>query len=162
MQEINKIPDLNIQNSWHWNKLWVLSSSSSHRHVAESIIVLANRWAFKGATIPTRPVSKWGGVMIKLPTCYTQRSMLTVLYVVCYQSVNSNLNNISGYVYNRELITQPTPISHSPNKFKFWILTVGFISQTQVSNGVIKHILVSIICVTFNVDACKVSFLYYL
>ena len=56
--------------------------------------------------------------MIKLPTCYTQRSMLTVLYVVCYQSVNSNLNNISGYVYNRELITQPTPISHSPQQIQ--------------------------------------------
>jgi len=27
-----------------------------------------------------------------------------VLYVVCYQSVTRNSNNISGYVYNRELI----------------------------------------------------------
>ena len=41
-------------------------------------------------------------------------SILTVLYVVCYQSVTRNSNNISGYNYNRELITQPIPISHSP------------------------------------------------
>ena len=39
-----------------------------------------------------------------LPACYTQRSMLTVLYVVCYQLVTRNSNNISGYVYNRKLI----------------------------------------------------------
>ena len=57
-----------------------------------------------------------------------------------------------GYVYNRELITQPLPISHSPR----------FFSQIHVSDGVIKNILVSIISVTFNLDACKVSFLNYL
>jgi len=41
-------------------------------------------------------------------------------------------------------------------------LTVRIISQTHVSGGVIKTIIVSIISVTFNLDACKVSFLYYL
>ena len=51
-----------------------------------------------------------------LPVCYTQRSISTLLYVVCYQSVTRNSNNISGYVYNRE----HTQISHSPGKFKFW------------------------------------------
>jgi len=29
-----------------------------------------------------------------LPVCYTQRSMLTVLYVFCYQSVTRNSNNM--------------------------------------------------------------------
>ena len=78
-----------------------------------------------------------------------------MLYVVCYQSVTRNSDNISGYVYNRELITQPKPISHSPSKFKFWILQLDFFSQTHVFGGVIKNILVSIISVTFNLDACK-------
>ena len=41
-------------------------------------------------------------------------------------------------------------------------LTVGFVFQTHVSGGVIKNILVSVICVTFNLDARKVSFLNYL
>ena len=62
----------------------------------------------------------WLNSLDYLPVCYTQRSILTVLYVVCYRSVTRNSNNISGYVYNRELITQPTPISHSPGKFKIW------------------------------------------
>ena len=74
--------------------------------------------------------------------------MLTVLYVVCYQSVTRNSNSISGYVYNREFITQPTPIP-TPRQIQILNLTVGF-SQTHVPGGVIKHILVSIICVTFN------------
>ena len=54
-----------------------------------------------------------------LPVCYTQRSMLTVMYVVCYQSVTRNSINSSGLVYNREFITQPIPISHSPCKINF-------------------------------------------
>jgi len=37
-----------------------------------------------------------------------------MFYVVCYQSVTRNSNNISGYVYNREFIT------------KILNLTVGF------------------------------------
>ena len=41
-------------------------------------------------------------------------------------------------------------------------LVVGFFTQTHVSDGVIKNILVSLICITFNLDACKVSFLNYL
>ena len=70
-----------------------------------------------------RTASKCGGVMIdyNFPVCYTQRSILTVLYVGCYQTVTRNSNNISGYVDNREFITQPTLMSHSPAKFKFWI-----------------------------------------
>jgi len=56
--------------------------------------------------------------MIKLWTislsCYTQCFILTVLYVVCYQLVTRNSNKVSGYVYNRYLITQPTPISRPP------------------------------------------------
>ena len=87
--------------------------------------------------------------------------MLTVLYVVCYQSVTRN-SNISGYVSNREFITQPTPVSHSPQQIQILNLMVGFFSQTHVTGGVIKNILVSIICVTFNLVASKVSFLYYL
>jgi len=35
----------------------------------------------------------------------------------------------SGYVYNREFITQPTPISHSAGKFIFF-------AQTHISSGV--------------------------
>ena len=50
---------------------------------------------------------------------YTQRSILTMWYVVCYQSVTRNSNNISDYVYNKELITQPAPISHSTAKLIF-------------------------------------------
>ena len=34
-----------------------------------------------------------------LSVCYNQWSILTVLYVGCYQSVTRNSNNISGYVY---------------------------------------------------------------
>ena len=68
----------------------------------------------------------WLNSLDYLPVCYTHHSMLTVLYVVCYQSVTRILNNSSGYVYNRELITQPTPISHSPGKFKFWIWRLDF------------------------------------
>ena len=60
-----------------------------------------------------------------LPVCYTQRSMLTVWYVGCYQSVTRNSNNTSGYLYNRAFITQPIPISH-PGKFKFWIWQLDF------------------------------------
>jgi len=76
---------------------------------------------FKGATIATRAGSKWGGVMIKLSglsPCLLY-SILTVLYVVFYQSVTRNLNTISGYVYNREFITQPTPVNQFSSKFKF-------------------------------------------
>jgi len=74
-------------------------------------------------------------------TCYNQRSILTVLYVVCYQSVTRNSNNSSGYVYNREFITQPTLFSHDPRplqQIKIVNLTVGFFSQTHVSGGVFK------------------------
>jgi len=82
--------------------------------------------------------------------------MLTVLLFDCYQSVTRNSNNISGYVYNREFITQPTPI-------QILNLTVGFFTpQTHVSGGVIKDIVLSISCITFNLDACKVSFLNHL
>ena len=63
----------------------------------------------------------WLNSLDYLSVCYTQRSILTVFYVVCYQSVTRNSNTISGYVYNREFITLPTPISHSPGKFKLWI-----------------------------------------
>ena len=41
-------------------------------------------------------------------------------------------------------------------------LTVGFFSQIHVSDGVIKIILVGIICIAFKLDACKVLFLNYL
>ena len=96
----------------------------------------------------------WLNSLDYLPVCYTPCSILTVLYVVCYQSVTRHSKNISGYVYNREFITQPTSISHStphpPGKFKFWIWRLDFFSQTHVSGGVIKNILVSIICVTFK------------
>ena len=34
-------------------------------------------------------------------------------------------------------------------------LTVGFFSQTHVSGGVINNILVSKICITFNLNACS-------
>ena len=84
-----------------------------------------------------------------LPVCYIQRSILTVLYVVCYQSVTRN-SNISGYVYNREFITQPTPISHSPGKFKFWICRLDFFLKLMFLVMLSK--LVSIICVTFNLE----------
>ena len=84
-----------------------------------------------------------------LPVCYIQRSILTVLYVVCYQSVTRN-SNISGYVYNREFITQPTPISHSPGKFKFWICRLDFFLKLMFL--VVLSKLVSIICVTFNLE----------
>ena len=68
----------------------------------------------------------WLNSLDYLPACNTQCSILTVLYVICYQSVTRNSNNSSGYVYNRELITQPTPISHSPGKFKFWIWRLDY------------------------------------
>ena len=64
-------------------------------------------------SLPGQPVNGeglWLNSLDYLPVCYTQRSMLTVLYVGYYQSVTRNSNNSSGYVYNRELITQPTPI----------------------------------------------------
>ena len=101
----------------------------------------------------------WLNSLDYLLVCYTQRSILTVLYVVCYQSVTRNSNNISGYIYNREFITQYTTIiaTHLANsnlESHGWIFSL--------TGGVIKNILVSIICVTFNLDACKVSFLYYL
>jgi len=83
---------------------------------------------------------------------------VTVLYVVCYMYVSMNSNNIRGYVYNRELITQPTPITLIPRQIQI----LEFFSQTHNSGGVIKNILVSIICVTFNLDTCTVSFLNYL
>ena len=79
--------------------------------------------SLKGETIATRTASTWGGVMINLsgvsPCLLYSVFYLTVLYVVCYQSDTRNSNNISGYVYNGELITQPTPISHSLGKLKF-------------------------------------------
>jgi len=64
----------------------------------------------KGATIATRAVRKWRDVMIKLSglsTCLLTSAffLITVWYVVCYQSVTINLNNSSGFVYNREFIT---------------------------------------------------------
>ena len=72
-----------------------------------------------------------------------------MLYVVvCYQSDIRNSNNISGYVYNREFITQPIPINHSPPQIQILNLTVGFFSQTHVFGCIIKGSLVSIICVT--------------
>ena len=80
-------------------------------------------WCFylvKGPTVAIRAASKWRGVMTKLHGL-SPCLLYSVLYVVCYQSVTRNANNISGYVYNRELITQPSPISHSPGKFKFSI-----------------------------------------
>ena len=84
--------------------------------------------------------------MIKLWTillvCYT---LWIVLYVVCYQTVTRNSNNVSGYAYNS--LHQLT----LPPKIQILNLTVS----------VIKHILVSINSVTFNLDACKVSFLNY-
>ena len=49
--------------------------------------------------------------------CYTQCSMLTVLYVVCYQSVN-----ISGIVYNREFIIQNIP--HTLYKYNYTTYTI--------------------------------------
>jgi len=60
-----------------------------------------------------------------LSTCYIHCSILTVWYIVSYQSVTRNSS--CGYVYNREFITQPTPISHSPGKFKFWIWRLDLI-----------------------------------
>ena len=49
-----------------------------------------------------------------------------------------------------------------PQQIQILNLTVGFLSQTHVSGGVIKIILVSIISVTFILDACKISFINYL
>ena len=61
----------------------------------------------------------WLNSLDYLHGCYTQCSISTVLYVVCYQSVTRNSNNISSYIYNRELITQATPINHSPANSNF-------------------------------------------
>ena len=68
----------------------------------------------------------WLNSLDYLLVCYTQCSILTVLYVVCYQSVTRNPYTISSYVYNRELITQTTQISYSPANFKFWIWRLDF------------------------------------
>ena len=119
-------------------------------------------YPFKGASIATRAASKWGGVLIKL-SGLSPCLLYSVFYfnsvVCCLLSVSiRNSNNISRYVYNRELITQPKPISHSPN---FESDGMDFFSNTCLC-WVIKNILVSIISVTFNLDACKVSFLNYL
>ena len=75
--------------------------------------------------------------------------------VVCLL-LSVSYKEFKQHVYNRELITQPTPIS---KLIQILNLTVLFFSQTHVPNGVIKTILVSIMCITFNLDACKVSFL---
>ena len=40
----------------------------------------------------------WLNSLDYLPVCYTQCTSLTVLYVVCYQSVTRYANNSSGYV----------------------------------------------------------------
>ena len=61
-------------------------------------VVNLNKLHLEGATIATRKASKCGGAMIKPAVCYTQHSILAVLYVACYQSVTRNSNNISGYV----------------------------------------------------------------
>ena len=87
---------------------------------------------------------------------------LTVLCVVCYQSFTRNSNNSSGYAYNSEFITQPTPICHSPSKFKFWIWQLDFCLKLMFLVVLVNIILVSIISVTFNLDACKISFINYL
>ena len=86
----------------------------------------------KGATIATRPANKWLwlNALDYLPVCYTQCPILAVLYVVCYQSVTRNSNTTSSYVYNREFITQPTPINHSNGKLKFWIWRPDFFSNS--------------------------------
>ena len=70
----------------------------------------------------------WLNSLDYLLVCYTQRSSLTVWYVVCYQSFTRNSSNSSGKVYNREFITQPTPISHSPILILIFNLTVLFFS----------------------------------
>jgi len=64
----------------------------------------------------------------ELSTCLLY-SAFYVNSVVCYHSVTRNSNNISGYVYNRDIITHPTPISHSSGKFKFWIWQFHFLSN---------------------------------
>ena len=86
-------------------------------------------WCFylvKCPTVAIRAASKWRGVMTKLPGL-SPCLLYSVLYVVCYHSVTRNSNNISGYDYNRELITQPSPISHSQanSNFEFdgWIFS---------------------------------------
>ena len=91
----------------------------------------------------------------ELSTCLPY-SAFYVNSVVCYHSVTRNSNNISGYVYNREFITHLTPISQILN------LTISCFSQTHVSGNVIKTKMVSIICVTFILESCKVSLLNYL
>ena len=70
----------------------------------------------------------WLNSLDYLCVCYTQRFILTVVYVLCYKSVIRNPNNISGYVYNRELITQPInqfkplPLANSNFESDSWIL----------------------------------------
>ena len=89
--------------------------------------------------------------------------VLTVLYVVCYQSVTRNSNNISGSVYNRELTESLHQLATpTPRQIQILNLTAWLFSQTHVSGGVIKNILVSKISVTFNLYASKVSILNYL
>ena len=56
----------------------------------------------------------------------------------------------------------PAYTNQPPPPIKMLNLTVGFFSQIHVSDGVIKIILVGIICIAFNLDACKVLFLNYL
>jgi len=76
---------------WKWNGFicfFILSNLKPSRFH----FLVGKYEIFKGATI--RAVSKWEGIMITLPVCYTQLSILTVLYVVCYR----NANNSSGYV----------------------------------------------------------------
>jgi len=77
----------------------------------------------------------WLNSLDYLPVCYTQRSILTVVYVVCYQSVTRNSNNISGYVYNRAFIL-PTlhQLGTPPANSNFE--SDRFFSQTHVSGSV--------------------------
>ena len=55
-----------------------------------------------------------------------------------------------GYVYNREFITRQIQILNLTEKKIMFLVVLS------------KLFLVSIISVTFNLDACKVSFLKYL
>ena len=72
------------------------------------------------------------------------------LYVVYYQSVTRNSNNSSlqQRAHNPAYTNKPLP-----RQIQILNLTVGFYSQPHVCDGVIKTILVSIICITFNLDA---------
>ena len=91
----------------------------------------------------------WLNSLDYLPVCYTQHSILTVLYVVCHQSVTSNSNNISGYVYDRVSITQPTPISHSPANSNFESDSWIFVSNSCLLVVLLNNFLAGIICVAF-------------